>query len=137
MVSKIAIASPGTHLTDPVDGRKEGSCSVTSDSLRPHGLYSPWKSPGQNTGVGSLSLLQGDLPNPGIEPRSPTSHCRRILYQLSHLYLIGSRKTLEADPHWSVLSHMSEPITVARARFNTLKLPGKGLPSSSTVSLTK
>ena len=24
------------------------------------------------TGVGSLSLLQGNLPNPGIEPRSPT-----------------------------------------------------------------
>ena len=33
---------------------------------------SPWNSPGQNTGMGSLSLLQGDLPNPGIEPRSPT-----------------------------------------------------------------
>ena len=42
-----------------------------SDSLRPHGLYSPWTSPGQNTGVGSLSLLQGNLPNPGIELRSP------------------------------------------------------------------
>ena len=34
------------------------SCSVVSDSLGPHGLYSPWNSPGQNTGVGSLSLLQ-------------------------------------------------------------------------------
>ena len=33
--------------------------SAVSDSLRPHGLYSPWNSPGQNTGVGSLSLLQG------------------------------------------------------------------------------
>ena len=32
----------------------------------------PWNSPGRNTGVGSLSLLQGNLPNPGIEPRSPT-----------------------------------------------------------------
>ena len=31
-------------------------------TLQPHGLYSPWKSPGQNTGVGSLSLLQGILP---------------------------------------------------------------------------
>ena len=27
------------------------SCSVMSDSLRPHRLYSPWNSPGQNTGV--------------------------------------------------------------------------------------
>ena len=41
-----------------------------SDSLRPHELYSPWNSPGQTTGVGSLSLLQGIFPtNPGIEPR--------------------------------------------------------------------
>ena len=30
-----------------------------SNSLRPHGQYSPWNSPGQNTGVGSLSLFQG------------------------------------------------------------------------------
>ena len=49
------------------------SHSVMSDSLQPHGIYSPWNSPGQNTGVDSLSLLEpGDLPNPGIEPRSPT-----------------------------------------------------------------
>ena len=42
-----------------------------SDSLRPHGLYSPWNSPGQKTGVGGLSLLQGIFPNPGIESSSP------------------------------------------------------------------
>ena len=48
--------------------KDSGSCSVVFDPLQPHGLYSPWNSPGQNTGVGSLSLL----PNPGIEPRSPT-----------------------------------------------------------------
>ena len=34
------------------------SRSVMSNSLRRHGLYSPWNSPGQNTGVGGLSLLQ-------------------------------------------------------------------------------
>ena len=38
------------------------SRSVVPDSSRPHGLYSPWSSPGQNTGVGSLSLLQGIFP---------------------------------------------------------------------------
>ena len=38
------------------------SCSVMSNSLRHHGLYSPWNSLGQNTGVGSLSLLQGIFP---------------------------------------------------------------------------
>ena len=47
------------------------SHSFMSNSLRPHGLYSPWNSPGKNTEVGSLSL-RGDLPNPGVEPRSPT-----------------------------------------------------------------
>ena len=34
------------------------SCSVMPDSLRSHGLYSPWNSSGQNTGVSSLSLVQ-------------------------------------------------------------------------------
>ena len=43
------------------EGESE-SRSVVSDSLRPHGLYSPWNFPGQNTGVGSLSLLQGIFP---------------------------------------------------------------------------
>ena len=69
------------------------SRSVMSDSLRPPGLYSPWNSPGQNTGVGSLSLLQGIFPTQGSNlglPRLP--HCRRFLYQLSHQ---GSPRTQE------------------------------------------
>ena len=41
-------------------GRSE-SDSVVSNSLRPHGLHSPWNSPGQNTEVGSRSLFQGTL----------------------------------------------------------------------------
>ena len=58
------------------------SCSVITDSLQPHGLYSPWNSLGQNTGVGSLSLLQGSFPTQGSNPN--LLHCRQILYQLSH-----------------------------------------------------
>ena len=58
------------------------SRSVVSDSLQPRGLYSPWNSPGQNTGVGSLSLLQGIFPTQGLNPA--LLHCRLILYQLSH-----------------------------------------------------
>ena len=50
--------------------------------LQYHGLYSPWSSPGQNTGVGSLSLLQGIFPTQGSNPGLP--HCRCILYPLSH-----------------------------------------------------
>ena len=41
------------------------SPSVVSNSLRPHGLYSPWHSLGQNTGMGTLSLLQGIFPTQG------------------------------------------------------------------------
>ena len=52
-----------------------------SDSLWPHGLYSPWNSPDQNTGVGSCSLLQGIFPTQGMNPGLP--HCRWIHYQLS------------------------------------------------------
>ena len=62
--------------------QKSESHSTMSNSLRPQGLYSPWNSPGQNTGVGSLSLLQGIFPTQGSNPGFP--HCRRILYQLSH-----------------------------------------------------
>ena len=54
------------------------SHSVMSDSLRPHGLYIPWNSLGENTGVGSLSLLQGIFPTQGLNPGLP--HCRRIFF---------------------------------------------------------
>ena len=47
------------------------SHSVMSDSLQPHGLYSPWNSPGQNTGVGCHSLLQGSS-----QPRDGTQVSR-------------------------------------------------------------
>ena len=61
---------------------KVKSCSIMSNSLKPHGPYSQWNSPGQNTGVGSLSFLQGIFPTQASNPGLP--HCRRILYQLSH-----------------------------------------------------
>ena len=66
------------------------SHSVVSDSLRLHGLYSPWNSPGQNTGVGNLSLLQGIFPTQGSNSGYP--HCRQILYQLNRK---GSPRILE------------------------------------------
>ena len=67
------------------DESESESCSVVSNSWWPHGLYSPWNSPGQNTGVGSHSLLQGifqsrDLPD--------LLHCRQTLYQLYQLGIV-------------------------------------------------
>ena len=62
------------------------SRSVMSCALWPNGLYSPWNSLGQNTGVGSLSLLQGIFPTQGSNPG--LLHCRWILYQLSHNHIV-------------------------------------------------
>ena len=42
--------------------QKSESHSVVSNSLHPQGLYNPWDSPGQDTGVGSFFLLQGIFP---------------------------------------------------------------------------
>ena len=63
---------------------------VVSSSLRPHGLYSTWNSPGQNTGVGSLSFPHEIFPTQGLNPG--LLHCRKILYQLNHQ---GSPRMLE------------------------------------------
>ena len=56
------------HLGSPMNRHEKVKVTHSSDSLRPHGLYSLWNSPGQNTGVGSFSLLQGIFPTQGSKP---------------------------------------------------------------------
>ena len=58
-----------------VYGSESESHSGMSDPLWPHGLYTPWNSPG-------LPLLQGIFPTQGLNPG--LQHCRQILYQLSY-----------------------------------------------------
>ena len=73
-----------------VQSKKKGnvahSCPILCDPMD----CSLWNSPGQNTGVGSHSLLQGIFPTQGSHPCLP--HCRRILYQLNYK---GSPRILE------------------------------------------
>ena len=60
--------STGRSRCDGCPGVRESeSRSVVSDSLRPHTVHGTLQA-----GVGSHSLLQGNLPNPEIEPWSPT-----------------------------------------------------------------
>ena len=69
-------------------------------------FVTPWNSPGQNTGVGSLSLLQGIFPTQGSNSGLP--HCRQIVYQLSQkgspgilewvAYPFSSRSSRSRDP---------------------------------------
>ena len=75
---QISVSLVGSHFVS-----ERESHSVVSDSWLPHGLWSPWNSPGQNIRAGSLSLLQGIFPTPGSNPGLP--HCRWLLYQLSHM----------------------------------------------------
>ena len=63
------------------------NCSVTSDSLRPHGLQPtrllcPWDFPGNSPGLDCHFPLQGIFPTQGLNPGLP--HCRQTLYHLSH-----------------------------------------------------
>ena len=51
-------------------------------TLQPHGLYSPWTTPGQNTGVDSLSLLQG-ICSSGTELGSPSLQVDSLPNELS------------------------------------------------------
>ena len=79
--------SKWANLQNPSESE---SRSVMSDFLQPHGPCSSWNSTGQNTGVGSLSLLQGIFQTQ--ESNSGLLGCRWILYQLSHK---GSPRILE------------------------------------------
>ena len=81
----IVRTGPGT-----MDWFQIGKVKGVFDSLQPYGLHSPWNSQGQNTGVGSFSLLQGIFPTKRSNLCLP--HCRQILYQLSHQ---GSPRKLE------------------------------------------
>ena len=91
-----------TEIDISKEGSERESCSVMSDSLQPLGLCSPWNCSGQDIGVGSLSLPQGIFPTQGSNP--VLTHCRWILYQLSHK---GSPRTLQwvAYPFCRDLSH--------------------------------
>ena len=92
----------------PLSEYESERCLVMSDSLGPHGLYSPWNSPGQNTGVGSLSLLQGSFPTQAWNLGLP--HCRQILYHLSyHSPLIRDTEiqTTVGTREWAVVTPLN------------------------------
>ena len=95
-----------------------------SDSLQPHGLYSPWNSPGQNTGVGSQSLLQGIFATQGSNPGLP--HCKWILYQLSQEESQQGQLTNTKDNSWfgGRLTSVSVPYT-PRVLIHILKTAQK------------
>ena len=76
-VQGAGLQGPGPHSLHHFPLAKvEVLVTQSCPTLQPRGLlptrqFCPWDSPGKNTGVGCHFLLQGNLPNPRIEPRSP------------------------------------------------------------------
>ena len=73
---------PGSSVLHYLLENESESHLVESDSFWPHRLYSPWNSHGQNTGVGSLFLLQGIFLTEELD--QGLLHCGQILYHLSY-----------------------------------------------------
>ena len=82
------------------------SCQAVCD---PHGLCSPWNSPGQNTGVGSLFLLQRIFPTQGLN--QGLLHCRWVLYQLNDQ---GSLEAKASPSRLYINTQHRKPLQVAR-----------------------
>ena len=116
------------------------SHSVLSDSSRLHGLYSPWNSLGQDTGVGNRSLLQGTFPTQGSNPRSPALQADSLQaepHEKLYLYLsVKSAWVWEIRMEWArrirsdqirsvtqLCSTLCDPVPWGRRSRTTPRLP--------------
>ena len=114
-----------------------------SNSLQPHGLHSPWNSPGQNTGAGSHSLLQGIFPTQGSNPG--LARCRRLLYQLNHkgahIYIYTYTQCLcpavKSCPTLCTPMHWSSPGSFVHGIHQSRILEWVAVPTSRGSSLTQ
>ena len=81
IVSSVPISALAMTFEDLQGWKKNGNNNAdkivdveviqSCPTLWPCGLCSPWNSPSQNTGMGSLSLLQGIFPTQGLNPDVP------------------------------------------------------------------
>ena len=100
--------------------------SVLSDSLGPHGLYSSWNSPGQNTGVCSCSLFHEIFPTQGL--KWGLLCCREILNswatreaQVCKFFhsLLKFISTLKRESRPSTKNNLVTSLVVQWLRFHT------------------
>ena len=89
---------------------------------RPHGLYSPWNSPGQNTAMGSLSLLQGIFPTQGLNLDLPQVsllfNSSTPLFNLSILSFNVVAPIWECRPHFGMQMSSTFGTTTKEIRLN-------------------
>ena len=125
---------------------KKGKVSVLSDSLRPHGLYSPWNSPGQNTGLGSLSSSRGSS-QPRYWTLSPTLQVDSLPTELirealkvglspTFCYIQAQNELHDVYPHFGEQSPLlSTPIQIIISSRNTLTDTPRNLGIPWTIKL--
>ena len=94
-----------------------------------HELYSPWNSPGQNTGVGGHSVLQGIFPTQGLKQvshiagRLLTSWAtREVLSQIHATKVQAARKHIHSFIHLPLHSN-------PQACISTRAVPGTRCPA--------
>ena len=120
------------------------SSSVMSDFLRPHELNSPWNSPGQNTGVGSLSLLQEIFPTQG-STRVPCTSSRfftiwakreahRMCWEMFYALWYSGRDCIVGLYCWYCFKRLSEEIEIAGS---LKKLSSRKISTSVLLTLPK
>ena len=107
------------------------SCSVVSNSVRPNGLHGQWNSPGQNTGLGNLFLLQGIFLSQ--DSNQCLLHCRWILYQRNYQGIlkawvqdtgVGSLSFSRGSSQprdWTQLSHIAGGFFTSWVTWEVLK----------------
>ena len=107
------------------------SHSVMSNSLRPARPLCLWNSPSKNTGVRSLSLLQGIFPTRGSNPG--LLHWRQILYCLSHINFFlmwmtisqSKEKEETISGNWAILNVLSQNKVKFRSQWISAGLEGQ------------
>ena len=120
------------------------SSSVVSNSLWPYGrqpsrLFSAWNFPGKNTGMGCHFLLQGNLWDPGIKPKSLVS---TVLAgglfitappgkPLWAYWLLVNSSRYEAGLHFSANPEHAFPTAMSYVSWNSVLLPRGMLPGTT------
>ena len=105
-------------------------CNLMDYTVHVYRLYSPWNSQGHNTGLGSLSLLQGIFPTQRLSPSLP--HCRRILNYCAAVRCLVAQSCLTLCDPMDCSPPGSSVHGILQARnWNGLPFPSPGhLPNS-------
>ena len=116
-------SSPGSLI--PEGEVKVKSERVMSDSLQPHALYSPWNSPGQNTGGGSLSLLQGISQPRDWTQKEMATHCSTLAWKIPWVEAPGGLQSMGLQSQTWLSDFTSSP--TLQADSSTAEPQGKPL----------